>query len=328
MTLQLIEDSSEIKQAQVELERRLKSAWRNGGTRKIVWRPGKEDMNIHHDDQFYFASKEVTSSKSHRYWNSFGTFKESGTLNIAVEVNIPKKNNARVAGFFARDSLGGVHLLHDGSVGGGTPGVSRANFLEYLGRPYVEVISRTGTVRPGVVVCSLRAHDFIKKLGSFLHQVVVFKAAIKSGKRFGIRKHQIDGLGSYFDEYSGSKKRKALAEIAYITRHGDIVKAVKKWRGLRKGEEDAKSRLVDWAVLKQGRMIELYEIKTCCDRYSLYAAIGQLFVHSGKDVRCKRVIVIPANERVPKDVQAALGRLGITEIRFTLTATSVHINEP
>jgi hypothetical protein len=104
--LRLIESLNEKVDAYEKLEARLKEVRRNTETRVVVWRPDSREMTIYHNGTYWFGSippneKDATP----RYWNPFGEYRETGNLQIAVEINVPTKlNERRVSGFFARES--------------------------------------------------------------------------------------------------------------------------------------------------------------------------------------------------------------------------------
>ncbi len=70
-------------------------------------------------------------------------------------------------------------------------------------------------------------------------------------------------------------------------------------------------------VERNGHLTEVYEVKSSNGRYDIYTAIGQALVH-GSGENCLRTIAIPSGGRLKKDLQDALGRLGIETIRFKL----------
>ena len=130
--LTLIESHSEKRKIHKMLDDCLVSAWPNRKKRLVVWRPNSREMNVVHNDKYWFAwAKPDPNDTTPRYWNSFGRYRDNGNLQIAVEINIPTNSDSkRVAGFFAKDTETGiVYLMHDGGVGGGRKGVGRASFL-------------------------------------------------------------------------------------------------------------------------------------------------------------------------------------------------------
>ena len=119
-----------------------------------------------------------------------------------------------------------------------------------------------------------------------------------------------------------------MEEIEYISRHGDVVRALREWRmrTIKAHERPVKNVYLDLGIESHGAIRELYEVKTACDRPSLYAAIGQLLVHDvSRDGACKRFLVLPYDETVPGDVADALARMKVELVRFALRGEEVRI---
>lgn len=86
----------------------------------------------------------------------------------------------------------------------------------------------------------------------------------------------------------------------------------------------AKNVLIDLGVKKGATLTEVYEVKTSASRGDVYTAIGQLTVHSaGHD--CRRVMVLPADEPLARDLAEGLERSGIALKRYRLSADSAEI---
>ena len=65
-------------------------------------------------------------------------------------------------------------------------------------------------------------------------------------------------------------------------------------------------------------------MKTGASRSDVYSAIGQLMV-PGTSSNCRRVIVLPQDERIQADFKNAFEKLGIQVIRFKLGVATVTI---
>ena len=70
--------------------------------------------------------------------------------------------------------------------------------------------------------------------------------------------------------------------------------------------------------------MELYEVKTSTEHSDVHSAIGQLMIHTPPD--CRRFIVLPENEALADKLAAALVRLGIDLLQFTLDDEGTDIN--
>ena len=325
----LIEDHSEIREAQAKLRYVIETTWSYKEQRLVAWRPESAKLVIHHNGSLWFGGRELKRRPTPRFWNAFGEYKPGGNLQIDVEVNIPTNSNSRrIAGFFARDAFGRACLLHDGSVGGGRPGIGRKQFLWWLfaiSKRSLPVIDKKGQTRCGILVANLEVDGAEASLSEFIKNVILFKGAVSRGlfKRPAILK-SLQDFTPYFREFSGTKRRSALAAIEYVTRHGDIVHALRKWRAVKSDEEEIKTALIDWGICRGGRLCEIYEVKTSCERQALYGAIGQLLVHSGSS-NCKKIIVLPENDAMPPDIERALAALNISQVHYKLSSRSARV---
>lgn len=145
--LQLVELRSEKVTLQRKFESIVRGALPELETRLVGWRPHGRRMRISHDGRYWYKGVPPESDqKIPRYWNPFGKYERSKKLPISIEINIAiTTNDGRISAFFARDSETGiVCLMHDGGVGGGKLGVSKTNFLAWLGRERVPVSMSNG----------------------------------------------------------------------------------------------------------------------------------------------------------------------------------------
>jgi hypothetical protein len=332
MELVLIEGRAERIEYQRQLTVMIKTSWKKQETRRIVWRPTSEDMLINHNDEMWFASKKIASEDGRsKYWNSIGLYSGKGNLRISIEINIPISSRGRTAGFFARDSLtGNVYLLHDGGFGGGQEGVKRDVYCAYTKRKPVFAVSSDGNERPGVIIGVLQSATIAKDVAAFAKEIAAFKVEIRDGfaERPAVKK-AASKYRTYFEEGAGKRKRRRMKEIEYVSRHGDIVSALRLWRGgiAKTNERVVKNVLIDLGIARDGRLIELYEVKTNCSRESLYKAIGQIFVHTNKEIKAKRYIVVPVDDEIIKEIESTLEANDIEVLRFNMSKNDVKIIE-
>ncbi|MCC8977587.1 hypothetical protein [Bradyrhizobium acaciae] len=332
--LNLIDTTIEKIFAQEKLEARLQTAWRKQEKRVVVWRPDSRRITVHHNGRYWYGSVPLSAKEVSipRHWYPFGEYRESGDLDAAVELNIPWSNDKRVSGFFARDAeTGAVYLMHDGGVGGGRKGVGRIPFLAWSNPELVPVAGGDGT-RPAVVVAPVDGSSTVADVARFVQLAIDFKEAAARGETTTPQALTAQRrFGQYFDEFSGKKRRRRLEEVEYISRHGDIVRAVHDWRErtLRSNEAIFKDGYVDLGVQAGGVLREIYEVKSSCERQALYTAIGQVVVHDDtRNGACKRFLVLPDGEAIPADVARALARADISLIRFTLHGEKVRLSQP
>jgi hypothetical protein len=332
MFLQLVTRKEEKLRAQEDLKACVTKAWRRREERDVTWRPDSRKIEIAHNGELWFGSVEPSHlDTTPKYWNPLGQYVSAGALQIAVEINIPtESNNRRVSGFFARDlDTNTLCLMHDGRVGGGRPGIGRTELLRWSGDEVIDVVDRDGRARPGIIIAPLGSKSAAADIGRFVEKVLAFKQAVVSGQTSTEQSQQSQlTYGDYFDESSGKRKRRRIRDLEYTSRHGDIVRALHDWRRRSATPSDriVKNAYIDLGLQADGRLTEVYEVKTNCERQTLYGAIGQVLVHGdcGSE-SARRFLVLPRGEKVPEDVNRALRRESIALIRFEIIGDSVKI---
>lgn len=327
MILTLVEDARSKQAAQRSMERSVKESLRRLGRRNIGFPSGNVDETLHSngDGKLWAAFSTAKDASVPRRWNAFGVFEGKRRAQvITVEINVPTTSNAAsVAGFFAKHPLtGAVYLMHDGSVGGGRKGVGRSAFMSWSNRGLVDVERTEGGPRAGIVIGRVDDPDLAGRIWSFVEVVRDFKAAVKRGDLDDeAARRTIAEWDSFRDESSGRRRGRRRAEIDYVSYHGDVVKALRVEReaAIGKGERVLNSPLIDMMVKVGDAMTEIYEVKTGCDRQSLYTAIGQLVAHSAESgAGVIRKLVIPEGE-LPAGLAACLDGIGVEVRRFRLT---------
>ncbi|MDR1462379.1 MAG: cytochrome P450 [Azoarcus sp.] len=325
----LLESKEEIAKAQ----RRLESTLRREFSKKVVKNigyPGGRifDAKVSTNMQYWFWSSDQDSGNipNPRRLNWFGLFSENTDLDlrISVEINTAYEGrNDQVAGFFARDSnSGAVYLLHSGGVRGRTKGVSKTAFLAWSKQPLIKVVDSSGGIRDGVLVMPVDGLAASRSAIRYIDTIARFKQAVRDGEidtpEF---QHKQRELNDYYAEARGRRKGQRSDEIDYLSRHGDVVDALREWRTsspMPKGARIVKNFLIDMGVAVGQELTEVFEAKTSATRPDIYSAIGQLMVHGTAD-ECRRVIVLPQREEpLADDLGGALKRLGIELLRFDL----------
>ena len=328
----LIESKTEIARAQRNLEASFRKAFSQKVTRNIGY-PGGTNFGatVVTDGKHWYwsADSDRASTPNPRRLNWFGIFQTDHALQISVEINTPFEGaNGQVAGFFARNNeTGAVYLFHSGRVGGGTPGVSKTAFLTWSGQKLTEVFDSQGNARDGVLVMPIEGRAAARSAIRYVETIAEFKKAVRAGETTTATfKQKEKQLVDFYAEARGRRKGKRSTDFDYISRHGDVVDAVLAWRKSvgPTGGRFVKNVLIDLGVSVNGNLVEVYEVKTSSSRQDVYTAIGQLFVH-GPTTGCRRVIVLPQNGGLAKDLEQALTRNAIETIRFKLTEDSAEI---
>jgi hypothetical protein len=323
----LIEQADERKKAQAQLQAQLGKALPRSEERTIGFPSGNvPDAKVHTDGELWFHSRKSSpkdEGATPRTFNWFGQWGERSypNLNITVEINISMQPEARIAGCFVVDRATGVrYLAHSGAVGGGRKGVGQSEFLAWSGLPRFEIVDNAGKRWHVVLVMPLDGVGVIASLRSFVRQVSDFKKAVREGSLDtpAFRK-KVDELNDYYNEASGQRKGKRSSIIDYVSRHGDVVKALEQWNAARSnvGTKSKKSVKIDLALEYQGRMTDLFEVKTARERSHIYTAIGQLMTHAPGD-KCRKHMVLPRGDALDDDLADALGRCQIALINYEI----------
>lgn len=331
--LLLLESQSDIAEAQRKLESTMARAFVVRAKKNIGYPAGTtRDANIFTDKKLWYWSADLRDHDipNPRRLNWFGVFTPEHNLQITVEINTPYSGrNDQVAGFFARDTAtGSVYLLHSGRVGGGTKGVGKLAFLAWADQTLVEAVDIEGNIREGVIVMPVEGQGAVKSLSRYIDQIARFKIAVRAGDLSSPEfKQKRKELEEYYAEARGRRQGKRSSTIDYLSRHGEVVDALRLWRvsqGLPAGARLVKNVLIDLGLASGLDLVEVYEVKTSAARADLYAGIGQLLVH-GSSSDCRRTLVLPRGEIIPPDVLAALRRCGIHLLHFELTKSAANI---
>lgn len=333
--LVLLESKQDIAAAQRTLEATFRREFPQRAVRDISHPGGtNKSARVCTDGRHWYWSdaRDAAGDPNPRTLNWFGVYEpdKNCDLRITVETNTPfERRNDHISGFFARDSDSGMtFLLHSGRVGGGAKGVGKETFLAWRNEPLHKVVDASGDARFGVLVMPVEGRGATRSVARYIDVVAGFKDAVKKGKieTPRVRKQQHD-LREFFSESHGRRKGRRSSIVDYISRHGEIVDALRNWRtakGLPAGGKVVKNLLVDMAVKVNGQIVEVYEVKTSGARGDAYAAIGQALVHADNK-SCRRAIVMPHDQTLADDIAAAMTRLKIAVLKCKLTASTATI---
>ncbi len=327
----LLEDPTEIRKAQSELEATIVRQFSTTAIRNIGWQGGRQPKaRVHTDGTYWFWSSDYKDETPNpRRLNWFGRIGDGAGVGIAVEINTPYKGrNDSVAGFFARNSTNGrTYLFHSGRVGGGAEGVSRDAFVAWSDLKLQPVYANNGSQKEGILVMPISGRGAVLPAIAYVQAVVDFKTAVRKGDtQTTAAKEKERKLREYFDEFFGRKKGKVAARgIDYVSRHGEVVKALRNWRrrkGMARGQMIVKTILLDLGISQGSDLVEVYEVKTSASRSDVYTGIGQLIVHA-KSHGCTQTLILPADEEIAPDLTAALARNNIRLQLYRLTEKTV-----
>lgn len=320
----LIEDRGSKRDAQKRLAAILANRLERIGRRRIGFPSGVREEVVHTAGvgRLWSTFGSAGAEPVARTWNAFGVHHSgNGALNITVEINIPTKSNSRrVAGFIAHDPLTNrEYLMHDGSIGGGKKGVGRDAYLAWSKTPLEKVTTSSGEEREGILVCDVDGADAPDRIWRFVQSVRRFKDAVAGGLLTTPEfKQELSEYERYKREFSGRKTGRRGTTIDYLSYHGDVVEALCTERTARAkpGEGVFNTKLIDLYVRHRGAITEVFEVKSQCDRQTVYTAIGQLLTHAPAP-GTERVIVLPHGP-LADDLLAAIGANGITVRRYAI----------
>ncbi len=321
----LLESKKEIAKAQKLLEAVLRRDLTMRST-KDIGSPGGRILGaeVFHNSKYWFYSKDSEKYvATPRRLNLFGIFHTDSVLNTSVQINIPYEGQSnQVAGFFARNNnTGMIYLFHSGGIGGGMKGVGKTDFLAWSGEPLEKVLDSSGDIREGILVMPVEGMAASRSAIRYIDIVARFKLAVRAGyletPEFKQKKQE---YVDFYPEPRGRRTGRRSTEIDYLSRHGDVVDALKIWRMSKPFPKDGrivKNVLIDMGVAVGRELVEIFEVKTSTARSDIYGAIGQLMVHGTAD-KCRRVIVLPCKEKIAVDLIDAFQRLNIELVRFEL----------
>jgi len=331
----MLESREAIAGAQDVLERTIRRSFKKTDSRTIGFPGGTEpDAQVNTDGTYWFWSEDYRGRDvpNPRRLNWFGAYRESGELYISVEINTSYKGrNDQVAGFFGKDSeTGEIYLFHSGRVAGGRKGVGKIAFLAWSDLRLTEVGDASGGIREGVLVMPIRGVAATRSLGRYIDFVSRFKSAVRQGEMETAEfKRKTEEYSAYYSEGRGRRMGTRRKRFEYVSRHGEVVDALYKWRsekGLPPRARIVKNVHIDLGVEADKQLVEIYEVKTAAGRGEVYTAVGQLMVHAPTE-KCRKILVLPRGERLNAGVAKALEKLGIERMAFRLTKRDVEVCE-
>lgn len=308
LAFQSVVDRAELSRANDRLLRTLKQQ-ATKRARQYVGTPGGSDflMTWHLSDMDIWIAPNTLSN---RYWNAIGVGDPFATTKIAptLEVNLRLVGRARgLAGRALRDSAGRLHIAHSGRIGGGKKGVGMRAFKAFL--PNFQTVTVDGRRTELYMLGRLDSPDELAgNIADFAHRVADFKE--------GSPPAAPPMRAPFRPEFEGVVKTKARPGGTASYTHGRIVNALYgelSQRGLSAG----RTKMIDLfiAPTKPKRGL-IFEVKTSCDRQSVYTCVGQLMLLPPDD--WAKVAVLP--KPVPPRTRNRLLDLNISVLAYDLTS--------
>jgi hypothetical protein len=242
-----------------------------------------------------------------------GEFGASKPLSIDVQFNYPLGDFSRRMGaaFLEDAETNEIVLAHRGIVTLGHR-VKKDKVFEAMAEDVVEA-NTSRRSQEYLLIASLSSNtltddisQFSRRLRSTVREMDLETAVIdESGESAAdddpiddvedsdtqiVRGGGVDKLRDYFEEFSGKRRSFKPKRVYPTSNHGKVVHALHQhFKEL--GVTTLKSRAVD-LVSSQKKSVFLFEVKTCARSQSIYAAVGQLYVHemAVREILQKRVI--------------------------------------
>ena len=197
-------------------------------------------------------------------------------------------------------------------------------FRDWLEEEQLPGLDEPDEPRFGFIMVPVNTPTSGRSLIRYIELIAAFRQAKANNKAHD----QGGGFQPFFEEPRGWRLAHGPGAVEYLSRHGDVVDALRNWRqdqGMNRGWRIVKNVFIDMGVVDaRGSLVELYEGKTSTARSDVYSAIGQLMIHSPP--KCRRSIVLPENPPLPNELNAALVRLGMDLLQFTLDDEGAVIN--
>jgi len=264
-----------------------------------------------------------------KYFNICGINPDFDSENrILVQINYKCEwEDFHDAAIWAKDDSGNVFLLHSGKMGGGARGITIEKVKSLFGGRVVSVLEN-GREKEFFLVCQINSERPFFEFASFLLEINKIKSIIKSqendekeraeSRKLKVKKSEFSIPDQYTPEFWGRRKsyeNKGKTE-AYCN-HGEVVDAlrIEIERNSTYGFQCVNNQFIDLGIVRFGKPLALFEIKTSADTQSIYTAIGQVLLHSCKaKSKPLRFIVFPDNLEV--EIEADIQYLGISLIRY------------
>lgn len=262
-----LETKIDIERAQRNLEHTLRKEFTTKAIRDIGYPGGRvRRAEVFTNGRHWFRSADHRQVANPRRLNWFGRYSDRPGTGITVEINTAYEGrNAQAAGFFGRDAdTSAIYLLHSGRVGGGTKGVGKNSFRAWSGAPLFEVVDSKGHTRNGLIVMPVEGVAANRSATRYVETVDRFKLAVRHGEintlEFKQKQRQYE---DFYAESRGRRTGQRSSEFDYLSRHGDIVDELFKWRKLSpmpNGARLVKNALIDMGVAVGENLVEVFEV--------------------------------------------------------------------
>lgn len=289
-----IEDPARLKRISDQLTNLITRQLKYPRTKVVGYPSGHAEVRVHfgrkrgHDVHWW--SSEV-SANGNAYVNLIGKGDPESNefLMIDLQFNVPIEKFGRAhGGAFVEDiASGAIVLAHRGIVTRGKSRVEKkALFLETTAT--ATMVETSAGAKPLFLVASMDSPRLVNDITSFATEIRrAADAVVRQAATEGVPSAQLatraasssidHRLEAYFKEFCGKRKLPRREAVVVEVWHGRVVDQLKSQ--LAHVGTVLKSQQVDLAISKQEDLL-LFEVKTTVHLSDLYAAIGQLSLHS------------------------------------------------
>ena len=289
---------------------------------RVGYRGGFVDAEVTWHRSVQMWSLLIADQVDRRFWCCFGVEdpRKTASLDIAVEIN-PRHEGTDllVAGAFAKDERGTVHLCHNGKIGGGQKGVGKSAFFRHYAYRGLEEMLHKDRLVDVVDLGPITSPRLPRRVARFAHVVARIKevcAKEQEAAETGVRGTPKPVIPTFSPEFSGKRSAFSVSRrIEAKADHGlvvDALEAVVKRGGHLAYNDGARDLFV---LDKRNRMSVLFEVKTDVTTTSIYTAVGQLLLNGGAGPRApKMVLVLP--DKPKRRTSEALKSIGVAVLDF------------
>jgi hypothetical protein len=205
---EVVESKEELRKVQELLLEKLNKDTTKSGKIKLGTQKGPIETMAGwiSSEGFWWSSKTNETRKNH-YWNVFGLEEpkwESNTSHkMRVQINPPIEGRDRnTGGVFLKNSHGQYFLGHNGSVGGGSEGVGKWNFQNfmYYSDNWIEAIDSKKIPEDLILISKIDSSNFLKNIKNFIQKTYEFKH-IPDKEKFLINPEKFSILHEKFLKY-------------------------------------------------------------------------------------------------------------------------------
>lgn len=257
-------------------------------------------------------------------WNCFGTASPKETkknLDIVCEINVPHEGFTRsIAGLFARDTSGRIHVLHSGRLGGNKGPAARKLLLEHYRQTtrWVTVQGPDGKTSEWIRVATLDSPSLLRDVHDFVARIATWKADINPSEESNDELDIRAAPDAFKPEFAGARASYTPRTVEARSLHAPLVQALHDAlraslppSGYTLGNDQARDLVL--ARTRGKRILAVFEVKSDTEPYSIYTAIGQLSYHTaGHDPPPARILVTP--DGLPRESTRRLAELGIEHL--------------